>query len=137
LDLDRSEYYPGNKVVISGKPSKLIYLEKFEIDIIPKTDDGITCGSFICGDDSISTVTVRPSPSGSFTHQFEIPFDKSSIGTYTVKVDADFETRSIEFEVLEPPSVPKLNTVIEKENRIAEKTIPIFTEEKNTSAYKR
>ena len=26
-----------------------------------------------------------------------------------------------------------LNTVIEKENRIAEKTIPIFTEEKNTA----
>ena len=33
--------------------------------------------------------------------------------------------------MIEKPYTPKLETVIEKENRIAEKTIPIFTEEKN------
>jgi hypothetical protein len=132
LDSDKSEYYPGDVVVISGKPSKLIYLEKFEIDVIPKTENEITCGSFVCGDNSVGTVTIRPSPSGSFTHQFLIPDDSSSIGTYIVKVDADFETSSIEFKVMEKPFSPKLTTIIEKENRIAEKTIPIFTEEKNT-----
>ena len=46
-------------------------------------------------------------------------------------VDADFEIRSILFNVVEKPYTPKLSTVIEKENRISEQTIPIFTEEKN------
>lgn len=132
LDIEKSVYYPGDVVVVSGKPNKLIYLEEFEVSIISKTDGEITCGSFICGTNSVATITIRPSPSGSFTHQFVIPDSSSSIGTYDVKVDADFETKSIQFDVIEKPYTPKLTTVIEKENRIAEKVIPIFTEEKTT-----
>jgi len=58
----------------------------------------------------------------------------SAVGAYEVTVDADFETKSIQFVVIEKPPTPKLNTVIEKENRIPEKTIPIFTQEKVTDA---
>jgi hypothetical protein len=132
LSADKSEYYPGDTVVVTGKPSKLVYLEKFDVSVIPQSENEITCGSFVCGENSVSAITIRPSPSGSFTHQFVIPDDASSIGSYKVLVDADFETSSILVNVVEKPYTPKLNTVIEKENRIAEKTIPIFTEEKTT-----
>ena len=45
-------------------------------------------------------------------------------------VDADFETKHIQFNVVEKPPTPKLETVIEKENRIPEKTISVSTPEK-------
>jgi hypothetical protein len=117
-------------VVVSGKPNKIIYLEKFDVSVIQKTDAEITCGSFFCGVHVGPLTSIRPSSSGSFTHQFVIPDDLSSIGLYEITVDADFETKSIEFTVIEKPLTPKLNIVIEKENRIAEKTISILTEEK-------
>ena len=130
VSTDKSEYYPGDVVVVNGKPNKLIYLEKFDVSVIQKADAEITCGSFICGIHAGPLTSIRPSPSGSFTHQFIIPDDLSSIGSYEITVDADFEAKSIEFDVIEKPLTPKLNVVIEKENRIAEKTISIFTEEK-------
>jgi len=127
---DKSEYYPGDVVVISGKPNKLIYIEEFEVSVIQKTDAEITCGSFICGIHAGPVTSIRPSSSGSFTHQFIIPNGSSSIGQYEVTVDADFETKSIQFNVIEKPLIIKSNTVIEKENRISEKVISITTEEK-------
>jgi len=129
LSIDKNEYYPGDTVVISGKPNKLIYLEKFEVSIIEKSESEITCGSFICGTNTGPVTTIRPGPSGSFTHEYVIPDSASSIGSYEVNVDADFDTGSITFDVIEEPSAPKLNTVIEKQNRIADSTISIFTEE--------
>jgi hypothetical protein len=130
VSIDKSEYYPGDVVVVSGKPNKIIYLEKFDVSIIQKTDSEITCGSFFCGVHAGPLTSIRPSSSGSFTHQFVIPDDLSSIGLYEITVDADFEAKSVEFAVIEKPLTPKLNIVIEKENRIAEKMISIFTEEK-------
>ena len=132
LSTDKSEYYPGDAVEISGQPSKLIYIEKFEVSVLQQTDDEINCGSFICGTHSGPVTIIRPSPSGSFIHQYVIPDMSTAIGSYEVTVDADFEIKSVIFNVIEKPYTPKLNTVIEKENKIAEKTIPIFTEEKTT-----
>lgn len=132
VSTDKSEYHPGDTVVISGKPNKLIYLEKFDVSIIKKAETEITCGSFICGKNTGPVTTHRPSPSGSFTQQYVIPDEESAIGVYEVTVDADFETKSVKFDVVENPYTPKQNTVIEKVNRIPEKTIPIFTEEKIT-----
>jgi hypothetical protein len=131
VSTDKSEYNPGDIVVITGKPNKLIYLEEFDVSIIQKTDDVITCGSFICGANTGPVTSIRPSPSGSFSHQFIIPDSVSSLGSYEVTVDADFEKKSISFEVVEKQSFVSA-TVIEKETRIAEKTISIVTEEKNT-----
>ena len=82
LSLDKSEYYPGDVVVISGKPNKLIYLDKFDVSIIQKSDTSITCGSFYCGSHSGPVTSIRPSPSGSFTHQYVVPTDASSLGSY-------------------------------------------------------
>lgn len=130
VSTDKSEYYPGDTVVVSGKPSKLIYIEKFEVSVLQQGDDSIDCGSFYCGTNTGPITTIRPSPSGSFTHQYVIPDMSTAIGSYEVTVDADFEIKSVIFNVIEKPYTPKLNTVIEKENRIPERTIPIFTEEK-------
>ncbi len=130
VSTDKSEYYPGDTVVVSGKPSKLIYIEKFEVSVLQQGDDSIDCGSFYCGTNTGPITTIRPSPSGSFTHQYVIPDMSTAIGSYEVTVDADFEIKSAIFNVIEKPYTPKLNTVIEKENRIPERTIPIFTEEK-------
>ncbi|ABX12512.1 lamin tail domain-containing protein [Nitrosopumilus maritimus] len=127
---DKSEYYPGDTVIISGKPNKLIYLEAYDVSIIKKSDTEITCGSFICGTHVGQVKSIRPSPSGSFTHEFPIKNTLSSIGTYEVTIDADFETKHIRFNVVEEPLAPKLETVIEKENRIPDKTISVSTPEK-------
>ncbi|MBT8242259.1 MAG: hypothetical protein HKP34_00905 [Nitrosopumilus sp.] len=132
LNLDKSEYYPGDTVIITGKPNKLIYLEKFDVGIIKKAATEIDCGSFICGKNTGPIKTLRPGPSGSFTYEYVIPDKVTSVGKYEVSVDADFDTGSMQFTVVEKPYTPKLDTVIEKENRIADKTIPIFTEEKTT-----
>jgi len=132
LNTDKSEYHPGDIVVVTGKPSKLVYLEKFDVSVIQKAENGITCGSFYCGKHTGPVTTIRPSPSGSFSHQFVIPETASSIGAYEVTVDAGFETAHIKFIVIEKPQPLKLNTIIEKESRIAESTISIFTEEKTT-----
>ncbi len=127
---DKSEYYPGDIVIVSGKPNKLIYLEAFDVSVGKMTDSEITCGSFICGGHAGPITTIRPSSSGSFTHQFVIPDLPSAVGTYKVTVDADFEQKSIQFVVVDRPQPLKLNTIIEKANRIPEKIIPILTEEK-------
>lgn len=135
ITTDKSEYHPGDVVSISGKPNKLIYLEGFDVSIIKKSATEITCGSFICGKNTGPVTTIRPSPSGSFTHQYVIPDKATSIGTYEVTVDADFEKKSVQFNVVEKPEIvkpliEKSNTVIEKENRISEKMISITTEDK-------
>ncbi|MFQ5782026.1 MAG: lamin tail domain-containing protein [Nitrosopumilus sp.] len=132
LSTDKSEYYPGDTVVLTGKPNKLIYLERFDVSVIKKAETEITCGSFICGIHAGPVTSIRPGPSGSFTYQYTIPDSVSSIGTYEATVDADFETQSIKFNVVEKPQTPKLETMIEKENRIPEKIIHISTEEKTT-----
>ena len=135
LATDKTEYYPGESVVISGKPNKLVYFEKYDVSVIQKAETEITCGSFFCGKHAGPVTSIRPSPSGSFAYEFVIPDDVTAVGSYEATVDADFETKSIQFEVIEKPMTPKLDTVIEKENRIAESTIPIFTEDKITEEH--
>ena len=128
VSTDKSEYHPGDTVIISGKPNKIIYLEKFDVSVIQKDDAEIMCGSFICGIHVGPITSIRPSPSGSFTHEFVIPDSMSAVGSYEITVDADFETRSIQFDVIRPPTLS--STVIERENRIPSKMISIHTGEK-------
>jgi hypothetical protein len=137
LVTDKSQYYPGDTVTISGKPNKLIYLEKFDVSVVQKTDDEITCGSFYCGRHLGPVTTIRPSPSGSFSHQFQIPDSPSSIGSYEITVDAGFEIKSLIFDVVEKPIIlepeKSYSTFIEKENRILEDKITINTNEKTVN----
>ena len=136
VSTDKSEYHPGDAVIITGNPNKPIYLENFDVSIIQKAKTDISCANFSCGIHTGSVTSIRASPFGSFTHEFVIPNSISAVGLYEITVDADFEIKRIQFDVIEKPLTLKLNTVIEKENRIPEKIISIFTEEKivdNTS----
>ncbi len=130
LSTDKSEYYPGDVVLITGKPNKLIYLNGFDVSVTQKSDDEITCGSFVCGVHDSPSTFIRPSSSGSFTHQFAIPDTSSAVGTYKITVDADFEKKSIEFNVVEKPQPLKPGTIVEKVNRISESAILVATGEK-------
>lgn len=128
LSIDKSEYYPGDTVVVTGKPSKLVYLETFDVSFIQKSEKFVACGSLNCGKHVGPITSIEPSPSVSFTHELMIPDSPSSIGSYEVTVDAGFDTKSIQFDVVERPQSPKLDTVIEKQNRISESTVTILTE---------
>ncbi len=128
ISTDKPEYHPGDVVTVSGKPNKLVYFETFDVSIIQKTDNEITCGSFVCGTHVGPPTQIRPNPTGSFTHQYVISDSLSAIGTYEITVDAEFEKKSIKFDVV---PIPKIDTIIEKENRISETIIPVSVEEKN------
>jgi len=130
VSTDKSEYYPGDTVIISGIPNKPIYVDKFEVSVIHESYTEVTCGSFICGVHVGPVNSIRPSSAGSFTHEFTISDSVSAIGSYEVTVDADFVVKYIQFTVIEKPEALKLSIVIEKVNRIPEKIISIFTEEK-------
>ena len=128
ISTDKSEYSLGDVVSVTGKPNNLIYLEKFDVSVIKKSDIELTCGSFICGVPQGPVTSLFPSPSGSFEYQFIIDDSDSSLGLYEITVDAGFEIKSVQFSVVPPP---KLDTVIEKENRISKKEISILTEKKD------
>ena len=130
VSTDKSEYHPGDTVIITGNSNKPIYLENFDVSVIQKADIDIMCAYFSCGIHAGPVTSIRTSPFGSFTHEFMIPNSMSAVGSYEITVDADFEIKRIQFDVIEKPQTLKLNTVIEKENRIPGKIIPILTEEK-------
>ncbi|EGG42867.1 hypothetical protein Nlim_0176 [Candidatus Nitrosarchaeum limnium SFB1] len=134
LATDKSEYYPGDTVNISGKPNKLIYIEKFDVSVIQKVDGSVTCGTFFCGKHLGPVTSIRPSSSGSFSHQFQIPNTQSSLGSYEITVDAGFATKSLMFNVVEKPIVVETkqsaSILIEKVNRILDSQIRVLTSEK-------
>jgi hypothetical protein len=134
VSADKSEYNPGDIVIISGKPNKLIYLEAYDVSIIKKDSVEINCGSFICGTNAGPITAIQPGPSGSFVYQFEIPDNESAIGLYEASVDANFETKYVPFTVVEKSLPPKLDVIVEKQNRIPEKMISVSTEEKSVDS---
>jgi len=126
ISTDNSQYHPGDVVFVTGKPNKLIYLEEFNVSVFKKTGSEITCGSFICGTHEGPVSTIRPSPNGSFSYQFLIPNSVSSVGTYEVTVEADFEIKTIQFDVVIPSAEEKPSkTIIEKVNSIPDDSISI------------
>jgi hypothetical protein len=133
LVTDKSEYYPGDTVTVTGKPNKLIYLEKFDVSVIKKTENEITCGSFYCGVHSGPITSIRPSPSGSFSYQIQLSDSESSFGSYEVTVDAGFEAKSLKFDVVQRPVVLKPETpttIIEKVNGISDNEISVTVSQK-------
>jgi len=126
ISTDKSQYHPGDVVFVTGKPNKLIYLEDYNVSVFKKTGSEITCGSFICGTHEGPISTIRPSPNGSFSYQFSIPDSVSSLGKYEVTVEADFEIKTIQFDVVIPPAKEKPSqTIIEKVNSIPDDSISI------------
>ena len=137
ISTDKSQYHPGDVVFVTGKPNKLIYLEDYNVSVFKKTGSDITCGSFICGTHEGPVSTIRPSPNGSFSYQFSIPDSVSSLGNYEVTVEADFETKTLLFDVVNPSIEEKPSrTIIEKVNSIPDDSISINIMQKDFDGVK-
>lgn len=134
---DKQQYYPGDVVLVSGKPNKLIYLEAYELSVIKKSATEITCGTFYCGKHTSAATQIRPGPDGAFSYVYSIPDKPTSIGSYEIVVDMDFDTKSLKFDVVERPAPvePELpKKLIEKQNRISENEISVQTQQKTIEA---
>jgi hypothetical protein len=139
LDTDKDEYGIGESVQISGKPNKLVNLENISITIVHEDQLQITCGSFICGREGVST-QVRPSPSGVFTFAYVIPSTDSALGAYEIIADTEFGVFSTSFSVTEQATVEKQleeqlqkgKRTSEKVNRISDTFVPILVSEKTS-----
>ncbi|NIP62122.1 MAG: hypothetical protein GWN01_12080 [Nitrosopumilaceae archaeon] len=138
VNFDKEKYHPGDTVRISGKPNKLVFLEQYEVSVIKRSEKtSITCGSFYCGTHVGPVISIRPEPNGSFTYEFKIPDKPSSLGKYETIVDIEFDTVSKTFEVVEKPPEDTGDKIlgkklIEKENRIPDRSIEILTKEKTS-----
>jgi len=135
LNTDKDEYALGETVQISGRPSKLVYLENLFITVLQESDLQLTCGSFtsfVCGL-PVASSSLRTSPSGSFTHEYTISTSSDDLGKYEVIVDTEFGEFITSFNVVEQISIQsdeikekltgKRST--EKFNRIPDSFVPI------------
>ncbi len=130
LSIEKSEYFPGDTVVVHGKPSKLVIVKKINVNVIKTSDSDIDCGMLVqvnCDNRVGHGTSYLPGPDGSFTHEFVIPNSISSVGNYKVSADVGFDTTYVQFNVVEETPTLQSNIFIEKENRIPDKTIPIIT----------
>lgn len=138
LNTDKDEYALGETVHISGRPSKLVYLENIVVTVIHEDELQITCGSFVCGKSGSASSRVAPSQSGSFTYDYAIPISNDAKGRYEIIADTEFGVFSDTFivtdkpaivpEEQEPTSLAKRTT--EKFNRIPDSFVPISVAEK-------
>ena len=140
LETDKDGYSPGDSVQITGRLSKLVHLDTVEITVTHERLDKITCGSFICGSPG-DTVTVDTTESGSFSHTYKIPEDKT--GNYRISASTEFGTFDLGFNVTDPDAEPTpepetepeaepepaapASRVIEKFSRIPDANILIST----------
>lgn len=137
VHLDKEKYTPGDTVFVTGGPSKLVYLEKYDVSIIKKSESQITCGSFYCGKHQGPITTIRPNSVGSFGYEYRIPDTLDSLGSYEITVDVGFDTKSVVFDVIEKPKespeVPSQEIrpkTIEKFNRLSDANIAITAKQK-------
>jgi hypothetical protein len=134
VDTDKDEYVLGETVHITGRPNKLVYLDKVDITIIQESQTQITCGSFVCGTLG-TTVSVVPSASGSFTYDYTISTSDAAKGKYEIISDTEFGKYPLTFVVTAAPAIIETPTEIEvpvsrtteKFNRIPDSIIPITT----------
>jgi len=132
--IDKDEYLLGETVQLTGRPNKIIYLDKIDITVVREDQTQISCGAFVCGTLG-TTVSVVPSVSGSFTYDYTISTSDSAKGKYEIIADTDFGTVSLTFDVTDKPimietpaeaELPVTRTT-EKFNRIPDSMIQINT----------
>ncbi|MFB5597466.1 MAG: hypothetical protein ACE5RJ_00395, partial [Nitrosopumilaceae archaeon] len=134
VDIDKDEYALGETVHVTGRPNKLVYLDKVDITVVHESQTQITCGSFVCGTVG-TTASVVPSASGSFTYDYIISTSDAAKGKYEIIADTDFGKYPLTFVVTEAPTIIEIPTQVEapvsrtteKFNRIPDSTIPITT----------
>jgi len=132
LNTDKDEYALGETVQISGRPSKLVYLENLFITILQESDLQITCYTMVCGLPAASS-SLLTSPDGSFTHEYTIPTSSDGLGKYEIIVDTEFGEYSTSFNAVEQIPIQsdevkeelKGKRSTEKFNRIPDSFVPI------------
>ena len=137
LDTDKDEYQLGETVKISGRATKIVYLDDMLVTVVHEDDLKITCGSFICGRPG-SSLSITLPQQAVFTTGYTIPISSDAIGKYEVIVDTEFGVYSTTFSVISKPDlVPEEKEAIkvgtrmtEKFNRISDSFVPITVAEK-------
>ncbi|MEK9820479.1 MAG: hypothetical protein VW443_12925, partial [Pseudomonadales bacterium] len=99
VQTDKNTYNPGDSVQITGSPNKLIYVDKYDISIIQKSENEVNCGSFYCGTHVGPVISIKPTPTASFEYEFKIPNNSKSLGSYEVVIDTNFATQHLSFDV--------------------------------------
>ena len=126
ISSDRQSYNPGQLATITGKTSKLVHLDELDIRVIKESENSTMCGPLVCGIQAEPLARIALSPLGSFTYEFQIDDAPSAIGTYEIIAEAEFDVKSVTFDVSEPADVVHAITVIsEKVNRISASEINI------------
>jgi len=133
VDSDKDEYGLGETVHTSGRLNKLVYLDKVKITVVHEEQIHITCGTYVCGSPG-KTITVKPSPSGSFTFDYTISTSDAAKGKYEIDFVTEFGTFPLTFEVtdksaiIETPSEPEplVSRATEVFTGISDSTIRIF-----------
>ena len=138
LNTDKDEYSLGETVQISGRPSKLVYLENIVVTVIHEDELQITCGKFVCGRSGSVSTRVAPSQSGSFTFDYAIPLSDDAKGKYEIIADTEFGVYSDTFIVTDKPLIVPgeqkqtqlAKRTTEKFNRIPDSFVSISVTEK-------
>lgn len=123
VSTDAKTYNPGQTVLISGGPNKIIYVEDYRVSVYKTTGQEIDCGTAACGDHRGPVTKIKPGPTASFVHHFTIPEGSGAVGTYEVTAQSANWLERITFEVVEAepqqevgPPAPEV--VITKHNRL-------------------
>ncbi|KAG2476533.1 MAG: S-layer protein, contains zincin protease domain and Ig-fold domain [Nitrosopumilales archaeon] len=138
LNTDKDEYALGETVQISGRPSKLVYLENIVVTVIHEDELQITCGKFVCGQSGSFSSRPAPSQSGLFTVDYAIPISDDAKGKYEIIADTEFGVYSDTFIVTDKPlivpgeqeQIQLAKRTTEKFNRIPDSFVPISVAEK-------
>lgn len=128
LDAGRDSFYPGQTVTLTGKPSRMVYVDGFDVRIIRQSEGSANCGATYCGEHAGPQVSVLPDTRAEFVYSYDVP-ETGSLGSYEIVVDAGFGTGSVTFDVVEKP---KPRVVIDRVNRIADAEITITPEPKSS-----
>lgn len=133
MDLDKETYNPGDVVHVTGRTSKIVYVDRLDAVVIKDSEAVINCGKFYCGDVG-TAVPIDIDSTGRFTYDYTIPTSSETLGTYTVQVKTDFDLITDSFEVVSKPlelevskerQIVYSKKIIEKFNRIPDAVIPV------------
>ena len=147
INLEKSEFVPGEIVKISGKIENIYYFDSVSVKIETPDVSQINCfKGQQCGfGNSEKKIRVQEGVDGAqFFWNYKIPDSNASLGEYTIIADTHFGLAEKKFFVLNEsdiidstptetiPSTMPPNKIIEKFNRISDNEIPILLTEKSS-----
>lgn len=103
---DQDTYHPGEIVIVSGGPNKIISMDDYAISVFKETGEfEADCRTYVCGNHRGSVTTIEPDPTASFVYRYSLPDGVNSVGTYEVTVESSIGIERVGFEVVERSAV--------------------------------